>query len=112
MTAFIPVNKAKLHKTSDGFSVTGERLFLPPVDIGLSIVRLTTSVTQTSVRADKSGTKSYADEVLEKGRVLVHPKHKVAEGDQIEIAGERYEISGVRPVYGMDGKLDHFQVEL
>lgn len=112
MTAFIPVNTAKLHKSSDGFSVTGDRLFEKPIQIGVSIVRLATNVTQTSVRADRSGTKSYADEMLEKGRVLVHPKHKVAEGDRIEILGELYEISGVRPVFSMDGKIDHYQVEL
>lgn len=112
MTLFIPVNKALLHKTSDDFSVTGERLFQQPVQIGISIVRLATNVTPTSVRADRSGTKSYADEQLEKGRLLVHPRHKVAEGDRVEILGELYEITGVRPVFGMDGKIDHYQVEL
>lgn len=112
MTAFIPVSTAKLIKASDGFSVTGDRLFAPAVKVGISIVRLATNVTQTSVRADKSGTKSYADEQTEKGRVLMHPRHVPAEGDLIEIDGDTYEITGVRKVYAMSGKIDHYQVEL
>lgn len=111
-TSFIPVNTARLIKASVGFTVTGERAFEPAVRVGISIVRLATAVSQTSVRADKSGTKSYADEQLEKGRVLMHPRHKPSEGDQIEIFGEVYEITGVRKVMAMDGNLDHYQVEL
>ena len=112
MTPFIPVNTAKLIKSSAGFSVTGDRLFELPVKVGISIIRLATSVSQTSVRADKSGTKSYADEQLEKGRVLMHPRHTPKEGDKLEIRGVEYEITGVRPVFSMDGKIDHYQVEL
>lgn len=111
-TSFIPVNTAKLIKASAGFTVTGERRYEEPVRVGISIVRLATSVSQTSVRADKSGTKSYADEQLEKGRVLMHPRHTPKEGDIIEIFGDRFEITGVRKVFAMNGILDHYQVEL
>lgn len=112
MTPFIPVNTAKLIRSSNGFTVTGDRTFELPIKVGISIVRLATSVSQTSVRADKSGTKSYADEQLEKGRVLMHPRFQPKEGDKIEIFGDEYEITGVRKVFSMDGKLDHYQVEL
>jgi len=64
------------------------------------------------VRADKSGSKSYADEQVEKGRLLVHPRHTIAEDDEVEILGKRYVVTGVRPVFAMDGTIDHIQVEL
>ena len=112
MTPFIPVVRAKLMKASDGFSVTGERTYAPAVTVGINIVRLATDVTATSVRADKSGTKSYADEQLTKGRILVHPRFKAAEDDLVEIFGVQYKITGVRAVVSMDGKIDHYQAEL
>lgn len=112
MSAFIPVNKGKLYKARDEYTVTGLRAFSQPVDIGLSVIRLAGSVTPTSVRADKSGTKGYADEELFKGRVLVHPRVKPKEGDLLEVFGEKYRVEGVRDVRDMAGKLDHYQVEL
>ena len=42
----------------------------------------------------------------------MHPRHTPKEGDIIEILGDRFEITGVRKVFAMDGNLDHYQVEL
>lgn len=112
MSAFIPVNKGKLYKARNEYTVTGQRAFSQPVEVGLSVIRLASSVSPTSVRADKSGTKSYADEELFKGRVLIHPRVKPKEGDVLEVFGEKYLIEGVRDVRDMSGRLDHYQVEL
>ena len=112
MTVFIPVSKAKLIRASGEYDESGNRTWLPAIDVGISIVRLATNVDPTSVRADRSGTKSYADEQLEKGRVLMHPRVKPEEDDLLEISGDQFKITGVRKVFAMDGVLDHYQVEL
>lgn len=113
MTAFIPVNSAILIRRISGeFTVDGQPKFAPGVKVGISVVRLVKSISPTSVRADKSGTKSYADEQLEKGRLLVHPRVEPREGDQVEFAGHTWSISSARPVYAMTGKVDHYEVDL
>lgn len=112
MSAFIPVNTAYLKSTTGKFTAGGTPLWGEKVKVGISIVRLANQVGQTSVRADRSGTKSYADEEVSKGRVLLHPRHKPQKGDILIIHGAEYVIEGIREVYAMDGRIDHYQVEL
>lgn len=112
MSAFIPVNTAYLQTTTGRFTAGGAPLMAEKVRVGISIVRLANQVGQTSVRADRSGSKSYADEEVFKGRILMHPRHKPQEGDVLTIHGVEYTIEGVREVFAMDGRIDHYQVEL
>lgn len=112
MSAFIPTLKGKLIKAADEFTVSGSRLFAAPIPIGLSVVTLKTSVGHTSVRSDTSGSQSYADQEVEAGRVLIHPKVTPGEDDLVEINGQTFRISGVQPRYTLNGKIDHYQVEL
>lgn len=112
MSAFIPTTIGYLKRAGEDFTVTGDRLFGSPVKIGLSVVRVTDNMQQTSVRADKSGTKSYADENVEQGRALVHPRIVPKVNDLLTILGDDFEIKGVRPVFDMHGGLDHYQCEL
>ncbi|MEG0062978.1 MAG: hypothetical protein RR740_00095 [Pseudomonas sp.] len=112
MSAFIPTTIGYLLRAGDDFTVTGKRTYGDPVKIGLSIIRVTDDVQETSVRADTSGSKSFADEDVEQGRALVHPKHKPKVDDLLMVAGDKYEVKGCRPVYSMYGGIDHYQVEL
>lgn len=112
MSAFYPTMTAKLHRAASGYSVSGARVFAAPILVGISVVTMRSATDQTSVRADKSGTKSYADETIKAGRLLVHPRVAPADDDLIEVGGVTYRIDGVRPVFDMRGQLDHYQVEL
>lgn len=112
MSAFYPTQIAKLHRAASEFSASGTRVFAPPILVGISVVTMRQATDQTSVRADKSGTKSYADETIKAGRLLVHPRTVPAGDDLIEVGGVKYRIDGVRPVFDMQGRLDHYQVEL
>lgn len=113
MSAFIPTSTGYLKAAGSDFTSTGDRIYGARVKIGLSIVRVTDAVQPTSVRADTSGSKSFADENVEQGRALVHPRHRPQVNDiLIDPLGDEYEIKGVRPVFDMNGKLDHWQCEL
>lgn len=112
MSAFIPTTVGYLRSASEDFTVTGDRLFGEPVKVGLSVIRVTDDVQPTSVRADTSGSKSFADENVERGRCLMHPRVKPKNNDLLVIAGDEHRIDGVRPVFDMFGKVDHYQVEL
>ncbi|ATW57953.1 hypothetical protein CNR34_00020 [Pseudomonas phage nickie] len=112
MSAFIPTTIGFLKRAGEDFTVTGDRLYGDPVKVGLSVVRVTDNMQHTSVRADTSGSKSYADENVEQGRALVHPKVEPKIGDLLIIGKDTYEVTGVRPVYDMHGGVDHYQTEL
>ncbi len=108
----MPTTDGYLISASNNFTVTGERAYSEPVKIGLSVIRVTNDIQKTSVRADVSGTKSFADESVEQGRALVHPRVKPKVDDLLIINDDKYEIKGVRPLYDMYGGVDHYQVEL
>lgn len=112
MSAFIPTTIGFLKRAGEDFTVTGDRLYGEPVKVGLSVVRVTDAIQHTSVRADTSGSKSFADENVEQGRALVHPKIVPRVNDLLVINNDTYEIFGVRPVYDMHGNIDHYQTEL
>lgn len=113
MSAFIPTAVGYLKAAGSDFTSTGDRIYGKKVKIGLSIIRVTDDVQPTSVRADTSGSKSFADENVEQGRALVHPRIKPKVNDiLIDPIGDEYEIKGVRPVWDMHGKVDHYQCEL
>lgn len=112
MSAFIPTTVGHLLQRSDEFDVTGDRVYGQPVKVGLSIVRVTDNSQHTSVRADTSGSKSFADENVEQGRALIHPRVIPKINDILVVGGQRLEIAGVRPVFDMYGGVDHYQAEL
>jgi len=112
MSAFIPVVRGKLIQATEDYTVSGARLYAKPIPVGLAIVTLKSAAAHTSVRSDTSGSQSHADEFQEAGRVLVHPRQIPREDDLLEINGQTYRVVGVRDVYAMNGRIDHYQVEL
>lgn len=112
MSAFIPTTVGYILRRSDDFSVTGERTYGAPVKVGVSIVKVTDNAQATSVRADTSGSKSFADENVEQGRALFHPRVIPKINDILVVGQQRLEIFGVRPIFDMYGGIDHYQTEL
>lgn len=95
-----------------GYDVTGRPTFSDRVKIGLSVVNLGTDIESTSIRADKSASKSRAQEQIRTGRILVEPKASVSMGDMLELMGEKWKID--RKVIRLDqaGRIHHFQVDI
>lgn len=112
MSAFIPTTNGYLRRASEQFTASGLRSYSDPIPVGLSVIKVSQSIDQTSVRADKSGTKSFADESLGQGRALLEIYAVPKPDDLLQIGAVTFEIAGVRPVYDMYGEVDHYQVEL
>lgn len=112
MSAFIPTIQARLRARTMQFTASGARQYADPVPVGISIVRVLNLSEPTSVRADTSGTKSFADESIIKGRALIYPCVKPKIDDILLVGDESYELKGVRAVYDMYGQVDHWEAEL
>lgn len=109
---FIPTMRVA-HIKRDGFSETGQpRFVVSKTKLGISPIRLETSVMATSIRTDKSGSKGRAEEEIQQGRVLIHPKAEFQIGDLIEVYGIKWRIQSVYPRHDMDGRLSHYQVDV
>lgn len=112
MSAFIPTIRATLRAATLQFTASGSRQYADPVPVGISIIRSLVMSQPTSVRADTSGSKSFADEKIIKGRAMIYPCVRPRENDLLFTDIESYEIVGVNPVYDMAGNVDHWIAEL
>lgn len=99
-------------KRSLGYDESGKRVYEEPVKIGISIVNLKSQSRATSIRADKSGTKSRADESVSQGRVLVSAETEVRVGDLLIINHEEWEVNSKTPRFDQVGRIHHYQVDL
>lgn len=90
----------------------GDIQFAKPVRIGVATVRLNSGRQQTSIRTDKSGTQSRAEEVVYDARILIEPDATFSFGDKIDLFGLTYKVEVIFPRYEMTGILHHYQVDL
>jgi hypothetical protein len=112
MSAFIPTQVGYLMRSGDSFTVTGSPQYGQKERFGVSMIRVEDNSQPTSVRADTSGSKSFADENIEVARMLMVPQAKPKINDLFEFMGDTYEVQTVKPVYSMYGGLDHYQVDM
>lgn len=110
-TTFRPTAWAVLYPETT-FSVDGRATLGPGVKVGIGPVTLKTTVGPTSIRTDKSGSQSRAEEETYDARLLVHPGVAVKIGDIMEVYGLHYRVQVVFPRYEMTGNLNHNQVDL
>src|SRR5690554_906322 len=89
--AFFPTNIALLRRRT-GYTPAGRPQFGSPITIGISPIRIETSLRDTSIRTDKSGSKSRAEEDTFRGRILIEPTVTFAVGDLVEFAGQKMRI--------------------
>lgn len=108
---FRPSQKATLRR-SIGYDELGKHAFASPKVIRLSVIRLESDVNPTSIRTDKSGTKSRAEEKLHVGRVMIAANEVFKVGDQLDLHDIRWEIDSIHPRFDINGRLHHYQVDL
>jgi hypothetical protein len=65
----------------------------------------------TTVRADSSASRGYADEYTTENRFLVAVNTQIEHDDQIAIAGLLIKVKVRHPRYDVFGKLDHYEIE-
>lgn len=110
-SSFKPVLRGTFQKVM-GHDRFGRSGFSDPIPFGLSVIKLDTTVQPTSIRTDKSGSKSFADEPTVSARILsdtLLPHDAVV---SIGLVAERYRVMGVFPRYDMDGRVNHYQIDL
>lgn len=81
------------------------------IPIGLAPVTLERKLQQTSIRTDKSGSKSHAEEETTNGRFLLEPIVEPQEGDVLVFEGRSYRLIVVFPQHDMLGTINHYQVD-
>lgn len=106
----------RLFRQTKRFTSTGEPEFALVGSIRYSPIRSELGVTETSVRADKSGSKSRAEEFSFKGRIQVQPDangRQLSVGDKLDVLDATFHVMDTNPSYhAMDGGLDHILVDL
>lgn len=96
----------------DGYTVTGQPKLSKPVEFGFAPVKLDMSIGKTSIRTDKSGSQSRAEEELFDGRILVKPSTVLQFDDIVEIGPKKFKVVTIHPRYEMNHELHHYQVDL
>lgn len=95
-----------------GYDARGRAQLSEPVKAGVSIIRFETNMDATSIRADKSGTKSRAQEQVNIGRIQVEPKAIISIGDIVYLNDVSWKIDSIFPRMDQAGRLHHYQVDL
>lgn len=108
---FIPNNSGEL-SLAVGFNVNGEPLFSIPARVPCAVVRLDAGIGKTSVRADSSASRSNAEEVVVKSKILFPAHITISKGAHFSIAGMELRVVEIEPRYSVLGQLDHFEVDL
>jgi hypothetical protein len=108
---FIPNMDCKVRRVI-GTSVYGKPTFgnLEPAMCG--IVRLEEMSEKTSVRADSSASRGSAMEDKILSRILVPESVRLKQGDELIVAGFTLVVQSVWPRFAIDGRQDHWQLDL
>lgn len=75
-----------------------------------SVVKLRSDSQHTTVRADSSGTRGFADEEVRDATVLLSPSTKAQLGDCLTVLGVKIKITSKHPRVTAFGRLDHYEV--
>ena len=110
-SAFRPIIQGKISRIST-YGVAGRPNFGEERNIGLAIIKLATSMSKSSIRADTSGSQSRAEEKTASSRILADARVPVNIGDRIRLLGGEYRVIEVFPRYDMSGMHHHNQVDL
>jgi hypothetical protein len=94
-----------------GHDVLGKELLGDSFDALCAVVKINTQHSKTSVRADSSASRGAAEEVTVAARLLFAPSVAIKKGDRVVVADIAVRVTEVMPRIGLDGRLDHNQVD-
>lgn len=110
-SSFVPTSVGYVSQMV-GHDSKGKPRFSSKKPIRFSPVRMEVEMASTSIRVDKAGSKSRAEEDVAKGRMLVAPTAEFKRGDRFSFSGRTWRIVSIWPRYEMDGRLNHYQVDM
>lgn len=105
---FLPNIPCKVHLKEDP-NVYGESQVGPAIDEMCAIVRLRVESTHTTVRADSSASRGYADEFVSATLILLAPTTHARLDDMLVVMGVPVRVKSLFPRYDVSGVLDHFE---
>ncbi|MEO9387053.1 MULTISPECIES: hypothetical protein [Chromobacterium] len=109
---FFPKNTCKITRLTQERDLFGKSKGVEKSwEAKCSVVRLLDGVGKSTVRADSSGSRGFAEEETLVGRLLLLPQADVQNEDIIEVVGRRMRVACVFPRFDVMGKLDHLQVD-
>ena len=107
---FRPNHTAQLSRKSAARDIFGKETHLPPIPLRCGIVRLSTVVVPSTVRADSSASRGAAEESNAQAIFLVPANTSIGVGDIIMTLGFRIEVKGRHPRLNTRGTLDHIEI--
>jgi hypothetical protein len=109
---FLPNGSCTLRRKA-GRDKFGQAKLSDPVTISYAPVDMNMTVEKTSVRSDSSATRGQAEQLVSaNAKILVPAKTVVGAGDQLEIDGENYRVSGRHARKNVFGNVDHIELLL
>jgi hypothetical protein len=75
------------------------------------VVKIQARSDPTTVRADSSASRGYAEEGTVDARLLFPPNVALKKGDRVDVLGMSIRVIEVMPRVNLAGKLDHNQVD-
>src|SRR5688500_397345 len=108
---FIPNVPCKIQRRT-GTSVYGKAQFGPAEPAMCGVVRLEEMSEQTSVRADSSASRGSAMEDKILSRILLPGHVHLKQGDLVMVSGFTMVVQSVWPRFAIDGRQDHWQLDL
>ena len=110
-SSFRPLHTGYLSKPT-GYDSKGNAVYGVETPARFSIVKYKQVVEPTSIRTDKSGSKSRAEEQTYDIQLMVDPKVKISANGRYRVFNNTYRVIKVFPRYDMAGMLHHHQVDL
>lgn len=107
---FRPNITAQLIRKGGARDIFGQPSFGAPAPLRCAVVRLSTDMVPSTVRADSSASRGAAEETTAQAVILVPAATAIAVGDVIEVMGERVEVTGRHPRINTRGTLDHLEI--
>ncbi len=108
---YIPKQRCVIQKAV-GTNVYGQQVPGATFKEQCAIVKIVASDEKTSVRSDSSASRGNAHELLYDAVVLVGPRSNARIHDILTVNGYKLEIMTVQPRLDIDGRLDHYQLDL
>lgn len=81
------------------------------VETMCGLVKLLEQTEKSSVRADSSASRGFADEITTDARLLFLPTEDILVGDKVTVATIELRVTGKFPRFDVMGRHDHFQVD-
>jgi hypothetical protein len=95
-----------------GTDLYGRSAHGSPRTVRVGVVRLAGGQVKTSVRADSSASRGRSDESTADAVLLFPSAEDVQAGDLVTVNGMALEVVTVEFRYTLQGRLDHYQVDL